>query len=536
MKKNILIGTLLCGMVLGSVVAPNIALAAENLREESTKKKKLTLHYAADFGDPKSVQITTTTGQLLDLKKFLPKGYDLATDQNENVMITERTDAVTIKLAAQTRYDMIQFMGAKGVSMRSILKHTGEMITIKDYEKFVPKGYVVDTNRQTTFVSGNDRWGQTFHVYLKPEPVVTHVEKEIKFVTEDGVNLEGFSAMFSVNGQLVIDPDKVPEGYEIEPRYITVLDNGEKTIEVKLFKLFNNTIQFVTPDGEIVSTTQIKGRADHEVIVQAPEGYEYPDASFKLFTILSENTTQKVVVTSIVDTPSNIDNEAPGPDSEVENSDSLLEEVDSENIEESEEKPEIDHAVVPNEKPDPDIGSNENVENKPTEQPIDNQEEKPETNVDKDPIVTLPNEVITDSTNEISDPSSKVESINGQVMTHHHQNIQLFDQFGQKLSFALNANTDWRVDQKMTLNGEIYYRVATNSWVKASDVLEYDRADQVVNTGNKMRSLYDSKGKSSNHRSLAENSEWFVDKSATIDGKKYYRVSTNEWVLADDTQ
>ncbi|WP_125768392.1 SLAP domain-containing protein [Companilactobacillus furfuricola] len=531
MKKNILIGTLLCGMVLGSVVAPNIALAAENLREESTKKRKLTLHYTTDFGDLKSVQITATTGQLLDLKKVLPKGYDLAIDQEEKIMITEKTDTVTIKLAAQTRYDMIQFMGAKGVSMRSILKHTGEMITIKDYEKFVPKGYVVDTNRQTTFVSGNDRWGQTFYVYLKPAPAVTHVEKEIKFVSEDGISFQGFSAVFNINGQLVIDPDKIPEGYEIEPRYITVLDNGEKTIEIKLFKLFNNTVQFVTPDGEIVSTTEIKGRADSKVSVQAPEGYEYPDESFKLFTILSEKTTQKVIVTPLIDASVNTDVPEIVPDINVETPETgnASEDSDSEdNLEQVVEQPDEDSSIGQEVVPAPTPDSE--VEN--PEMPSNNQEIDPPTEIDETEIEET-DEDTSDSTNDIVDPQ-KVEAVKGQVMTHHHQKVQLFDQTGRKLDLALEANTDWLVDQKMTHNGETYYRVATDCWVKASDVLEYERAEQVVNTGDKMRLLYDSKGKHSSHRSLAENSEWFVDKSTTIDGKKYYRVSTNEWILADD--
>ncbi|WP_125711258.1 SLAP domain-containing protein [Companilactobacillus zhongbaensis] len=600
MKKKILISTLLCGMVLGSVATPSIVLAAENLREESTKKRKLTLHFTADFGAPKSVTITTTTGQFLDLKKFLPKGYFLADDQDQSIKITEKTDAITIKLAAKTRYDMIQFMGAKGVSMRSILKHTGEMITIKDYEKYVPKGYVVDTNRQTTFVSGNNNWGETFYVYLKPAPVVTQVEKEIKFVTDDGVDLEGFSAVFNVNGQLVVDPSKIPAGYEIEQRFITVTDDGERVIEIKLFKTFKNLIQFVTPDGEIVATTEITGRPGHEVIVQAPEGYEYPDTSFKLFTILSENTTQKVLVTSLSDPPTDEDiapipdNTKPEPGSGAEDSDSSLEEKPEENTsqkpdqptEHPEEKPgentsgsqgpatdqgneievkpdDQENGVEPDDdqqggaatdnnqqtgsKPDNDhqAGSGLHGQEKPSVDPgndlnetssADSTDRPGQPNRPEQPgqktIITVPGED-TGSTNDVTATPSKVEPIKGQVMTHG-QHVRLFDQMGRELNYALNSNTDWRIDQKMTLGGQTYYRVATNAWVKAGDVLEYERAEQVVNTGDNLRSLYDSKGKSSSHRSLAQNTEWFVDKAATINGKTYYRVSSDEWVLADE--
>jgi len=38
-------------------------------------------------------------------------------------------------------------------------------------------------------------------------------------------------------------------------------------------------------------------------------------------------------------------------------------------------------------------------------------------------------------------------------------------------SRALAANTAWYSDKKVTINGEKYYRVATNEWAKANDIL-----------------------------------------------------------------
>ena len=36
---------------------------------------------------------------------------------------------------------------------------------------------------------------------------------------------------------------------------------------------------------------------------------------------------------------------------------------------------------------------------------------------------------------------------------------------------ALAKNSNWKTDQKVVVNGAVYYRVATNEWVKASDII-----------------------------------------------------------------
>jgi len=46
--------------------------------------------------------------------------------------------------------------------------------------------------------------------------------------------------------------------------------------------------------------------------------------------------------------------------------------------------------------------------------------------------------------------------------------------------------------------------------------------------------LYTSDGKSVTDRGLSDSSVWMVDKVATINGQKMYRISANEWVAAND--
>ena len=85
------------------------------------------------------------------------------------------------------------------------------------------------------------------------------------------------------------------------------------------------------------------------------------------------------------------------------------------------------------------------------------------------------------------------------------------------------------------VNGTVYYRVATNEWVKANDVKEYTIVNSVIITKDgTFKYLYTSEGKMVGNRALSKNSSWYSDKIATINGEKMYRVATNEWIKASD--
>ncbi|MFC6176332.1 BspA family leucine-rich repeat surface protein [Companilactobacillus huachuanensis] len=99
---------------------------------------------------------------------------------------------------------------------------------------------------------------------------------------------------------------------------------------------------------------------------------------------------------------------------------------------------------------------------------------------------------------------------------------------------ALASGSDWYSDQQMVKNGETYYRVATNEWVKASDAYVYESHSGVVVTGSdNYQTLTNSRGKIVSDRALAANSAWRIDRLAYINGDQYYRVATNEFVPID---
>ncbi|WP_300562635.1 BspA family leucine-rich repeat surface protein [Companilactobacillus sp.] len=100
----------------------------------------------------------------------------------------------------------------------------------------------------------------------------------------------------------------------------------------------------------------------------------------------------------------------------------------------------------------------------------------------------------------------------------------------------VKAGSDWYSDEQMVVDSVTYYRISTDEWIAADDVYAYDSDPQVVTTKNgKNAELLSALGKISN-RSLAPDTKWKSDRVININGKKYFRVSTNEFVSADDVQ
>lgn len=119
----------------------------------------------------------------------------------------------------------------------------------------------------------------------------------------------------------------------------------------------------------------------------------------------------------------------------------------------------------------------------------------------------------------------------------HNGNIKIYDGNG-KLNddVVLSEGSSWIIDKTVTINGAEYYRVATNEYVKASDVYKYTPLQTVaVTNGTNVTPVYNSKGQLIIDRALDVNTPWYTDRSATIRGKKMYRVATDEWIKASDS-
>ena len=103
-------------------------------------------------------------------------------------------------------------------------------------------------------------------------------------------------------------------------------------------------------------------------------------------------------------------------------------------------------------------------------------------------------------------------------------------------SQQLAPQTDWFTDQTIVVSGIKYYRIATNEWVKASQVYPYRDLDTHIRTYDKTtKVLYESADQIVGNREIQPNSSWYSDQIAYfIDGEKYYRIADDEFVKASD--
>lgn len=127
---------------------------------------------------------------------------------------------------------------------------------------------------------------------------------------------------------------------------------------------------------------------------------------------------------------------------------------------------------------------------------------------------------------------------------------QLYDQNGQALSRALDQGTDWIVDYQNTIESGNYYRVATNEYVKASDVNILINTPGIAENNNQslgqimlrdyalvitspQAQLYDMNGNPLS-RALNKDTAWQVGIQNNLPSGTYYSVSDTEYVKASD--
>lgn len=133
-------------------------------------------------------------------------------------------------------------------------------------------------------------------------------------------------------------------------------------------------------------------------------------------------------------------------------------------------------------------------------------------------------------------PSDVVSKVNNIATTT--KKVNLYDNKGNLITNrALDINTSWQSDQEFTYNGQKYYRVSPDEYVKAGDVYLYKDTDtslvRIFSDGN--GSIVDYLG-SEVSRKLDPATDWKTDRIALINGNEYYRVSTNEFIKVDTVQ
>lgn len=140
------------------------------------------------------------------------------------------------------------------------------------------------------------------------------------------------------------------------------------------------------------------------------------------------------------------------------------------------------------------------------------------------------------SSGDESIPESNIENKEQTIATYADKsNVKIYDTDGNELTNrVISANTDWFSDEIMTLNNQKYYRVATDQWLKADDAYVYVAEPTLVRVyQDGFGDLIKAEGTPVTDRELKSGTDWKSDRYAYINGAKYYRVATNEFVSAD---
>ena len=150
----------------------------------------------------------------------------------------------------------------------------------------------------------------------------------------------------------------------------------------------------------------------------------------------------------------------------------------------------------------------------------------------------------------------KSEKVSGIVTVNMNNGMaaQVYDENGKMvLGRALPNKSAWKTGEKRTYykNGQVFYQVSTNEYVRAQDVTFSEPfqdsvvrgdvtitkyPDQVIATKNDdhYSIVYaldsDGNGFHMTSRALAGNTKWRNGAKAVVNGKTFYQISTNEWL------
>ncbi|MFD1471632.1 SLAP domain-containing protein [Companilactobacillus mishanensis] len=116
------------------------------------------------------------------------------------------------------------------------------------------------------------------------------------------------------------------------------------------------------------------------------------------------------------------------------------------------------------------------------------------------------------------------------------RSINTFSDDGVMNGRGINPNTSWKYDAKQVIDGVTYLRVGDDNWIDAQDAIEYQPVSKTITTlGGNSKTLFKSTGNYGT-RGLDHDTAWHTDRTATINGETYYRVSTDEWIAAKDVK
>ncbi|WP_162894150.1 SLAP domain-containing protein [Companilactobacillus musae] len=422
-------------------------------------------------------------------------------DSGTNEDITFNSDAMTTKVDADNAYPIVSY---KDINSGKVIGTYAP--AVKNPAATVPVSAIdIENNKPTgtKITQSPVEFDATVANHTKTYYVTKNADTKVNFVNiMDGESV-GTDKMSGNNGAKAVLP-KVPTDYELVDSSDTIqtlnADQKSKDIYVKPKASSENSLSYTVTfkdktTGKTVGT-EVNGTGDLGTYVSltAPENYAFASILDNGFILLKNNqTVTKYVVAA--DTPYNI---------------SYVDQDTGKEVGTQAGKG-ADGSKIVLKSPDGYAFVNADDVN---------------YEIDKD----TPNATIY---------VQKSDQTVDNIVAGYPKNgdIKIYNEKGKlNKDVVLSEGSDWIIDKTLTINGAEYYRVATNEYVKASDVYKYTPLQTVaVTNGDNVTPVYNTKGQLIIDRALDVNTPWYTDRSATIRGKKMYRVATDEWIKASDS-
>ncbi|WP_125761552.1 SLAP domain-containing protein [Companilactobacillus hulinensis] len=476
-----------------------------------------------EYGNEKFIsksQIEGYTDESYDLSSRLPKGYNFSPfwERTFTISATEMEQKVTLSKII-TNKNKVQFIDSSNVVIeeKDFLGDVGDTYNLysdipDNYEAIegqsltihFKEGYITHVIKVKKTISEPEvpEIPEVPEVPQEPEKpkVVTNIF-EFKDYYNEGIKSIATYKATGKDGDKVAFPKKIlPNNYELKNDEKYEIDEQLNTRVVWVRKIITNNVEFVNYSGEVVGKESFKGGEGVDKKLTAPKGYKFINGTDHV-TLSSKNMNKTILVV---------------PEKEKETQVTIkIEFIDNK----------TNKKITTGS-----ISGKENTKQKVLI-PIGYKVSKGYSeyvNMDKNtPLLTIKLD---------AELGVNEQHYSTNVLTHANKQVSLYNIKGQMIEDrALAGNSVWHVDRKMVLNGQTFYRVATNEWIKREKVLEYVHSKGIINTKNgSFKKLYNSKGVRSTTRALASNSSWATDKTATINGQKMYRVATDEWVSSSD--
>lgn len=125
---------------------------------------------------------------------------------------------------------------------------------------------------------------------------------------------------------------------------------------------------------------------------------------------------------------------------------------------------------------------------------------------------------------------TNIVDFEGYFTTYSDQQIPVVNDQGNS-RYLLANNYDFKVNKTGFLQGERYFQIAENAWIKADQMYQYKSINQRLKLSDRPNiHLCNCRGKITSREALEPNTKLYTDRMKMIDNIPYYRITESAWL------